>query len=244
MKRLQKTATGRSSRLLTCLTSTTSTAASLKSAYAATKSWPRRARCRCLSASAPPTCGRSTSPCSLKPATRGSPGRTRQTSAPARPCRRRALEQPLHRNYAQHLPNETAVCNLGSINMAKLCARRQVRPRPRSARGAGCYAHARQRYRRQLLPDRKDQALQHAPPPGGPWGSAASGRALQARHQLRLRRGGALLRREHGGYRLPHHPFLALLAKERGTYETYKGSSGTAGIFPQDTLALLEQSAA
>ena len=42
---------------------------------------------------------------------------------------------------------------------------------------------------------------------------------------------------------IAYHAILssALLAKERGTYETYKGSKWDRGIFPQDTLALLEQ---
>lgn len=42
---------------------------------------------------------------------------------------------------------------------------------------------------------------------------------------------------------IAYHTILssALLAKERGTYETYKGSKWDRGILPQDTLALLEQ---
>jgi ribonucleoside-diphosphate reductase alpha chain len=42
---------------------------------------------------------------------------------------------------------------------------------------------------------------------------------------------------------IAYHAILssALLAKERGAYETYKGSKWDRGIFPQDTLALLEQ---
>ena len=42
---------------------------------------------------------------------------------------------------------------------------------------------------------------------------------------------------------IAYHTILAssLLAKERGTYESYKGSKWDRGIFPQDTLALLEQ---
>jgi ribonucleoside-diphosphate reductase alpha chain len=42
---------------------------------------------------------------------------------------------------------------------------------------------------------------------------------------------------------IAYHAILssALLAKERGTYESYKGSKWDRGIFPQDTLALLEQ---
>lgn len=42
---------------------------------------------------------------------------------------------------------------------------------------------------------------------------------------------------------IAYHAILssALLAKERGTYETYKGSKWSRGILPQDTLALLEQ---
>ncbi len=42
---------------------------------------------------------------------------------------------------------------------------------------------------------------------------------------------------------IAYHVILssALLAKERGTYETYKGSKWDRGIFPQDTIALLEQ---
>ncbi|MEK7109367.1 MAG: ribonucleoside-diphosphate reductase subunit alpha, partial [Patescibacteria group bacterium] len=40
-----------------------------------------------------------------------------------------------------------------------------------------------------------------------------------------------------------YHAILSssLLAKERGTYETYKGSKWDRGILPQDTIALLEQ---
>jgi ribonucleoside-diphosphate reductase alpha chain len=42
---------------------------------------------------------------------------------------------------------------------------------------------------------------------------------------------------------ISYHAILSssLLAKERGTYETYKGSKWDRGIFPQDTIALLEQ---
>jgi ribonucleoside-diphosphate reductase alpha chain len=42
---------------------------------------------------------------------------------------------------------------------------------------------------------------------------------------------------------IAYHTILAsaLLAKERGTYESYKGSKWDRGIFPQDTIALLEQ---
>lgn len=42
---------------------------------------------------------------------------------------------------------------------------------------------------------------------------------------------------------IAYHTILssALLAKERGTYETYKGSKWDRGILPQDTLNLLEQ---
>src|SRR3989344_1590150 len=42
---------------------------------------------------------------------------------------------------------------------------------------------------------------------------------------------------------IAYHAILSssLLAKERGTYESYKGSKWDRGIFPQDTIALLEQ---
>ena len=42
---------------------------------------------------------------------------------------------------------------------------------------------------------------------------------------------------------ISYHAILssALLAKERGPYETFKGSKWDRGIFPQDTIALLEQ---
>ena len=42
---------------------------------------------------------------------------------------------------------------------------------------------------------------------------------------------------------IAYHAILSssLLAKERGTYETYGGSKWDRGIFPQDTIALLEQ---
>ena len=42
---------------------------------------------------------------------------------------------------------------------------------------------------------------------------------------------------------ISYHAILSssLLAKERGTYETYKGSKWDRGILPQDTIALLEQ---
>lgn len=42
---------------------------------------------------------------------------------------------------------------------------------------------------------------------------------------------------------IAYHAILSssLLAKERGTYETYPGSKWHRGIFPQDTLTLLEQ---
>jgi ribonucleoside-diphosphate reductase alpha chain len=42
---------------------------------------------------------------------------------------------------------------------------------------------------------------------------------------------------------IAYHAILSssLLAKERGTYESYKGSKWDRGLFPQDTIALLEQ---
>jgi ribonucleoside-diphosphate reductase alpha chain len=42
---------------------------------------------------------------------------------------------------------------------------------------------------------------------------------------------------------ISYHAILSssLLAKERGTYETYRGSKWDRGILPQDTIALLEQ---
>ena len=45
------------------------------------KKWPRRDKFLTTKKSAPPICGRRTSPCCLRPATRGLPGRIRQISA-------------------------------------------------------------------------------------------------------------------------------------------------------------------
>jgi ribonucleoside-diphosphate reductase alpha chain len=78
-----------------------------------TSNWPKKARSRCLKSSAPPTCGRSTSPCSLKPATRGSPGRTLQTSARLRTTSASCTPQPLHRDHAQLFSNRNRRVQLG-----------------------------------------------------------------------------------------------------------------------------------
>ena len=77
--------------------------------------------------------------------------------------------------------DETAVCNLGSVNLPHHVTRRPARPR------RGCSetvahrdAHARQRHRHQLLPHPGGARLEPAPPPGRPRPDGLPGRAARA----------------------------------------------------------------
>ena len=57
-----------------------------------------------------------------------------QRPQPAGPRRGRPQLEPLHRDPAQHQPDEVAVCNLGSVNLAAHVSAEGHRPRPPAAR--------------------------------------------------------------------------------------------------------------
>jgi ribonucleoside-diphosphate reductase alpha chain len=137
--------------------------------------------------------------------------------------------------------NETAVCNLGSINMAKFVEngtfdREQVaRVIPVAMRMLDNVIDV------NFYPteDTKRSNMRHRPVGLGL-------RGLQdALYKVGLNFDSdeAVRFSDETMEAIAYHAILssALLAKERGTYETYKGSKWDRGIFPQDTLNLLEQ---
>jgi ribonucleoside-diphosphate reductase alpha chain len=137
--------------------------------------------------------------------------------------------------------NETAVCNLGSINLAKFVEngvfnREQVaRVIPVAMRMLDNVIDI------NFYPteDAKRSNMRHRPVGLGL-------RGLQdALYKLNLNFDSdeAVRFSDESMEAIAYHTILssALLAKERGTYETYKGSKWDRGIFPQDTLNLLEQ---
>jgi ribonucleoside-diphosphate reductase alpha chain len=137
--------------------------------------------------------------------------------------------------------NETAVCNLGSINMAKFVEngtfnREQIaRVIPVAMRMLDNVIDV------NFYPteDTKRSNMRHRPVGLGL-------RGLQdALYKLGLDFDSdeAVRFSDESMEAIAYHAILssALLAKERGTYETYKGSKWDRGIFPQDTLTLLEQ---
>ncbi|MDO8518303.1 MAG: ribonucleoside-diphosphate reductase subunit alpha [bacterium] len=137
--------------------------------------------------------------------------------------------------------NETAVCNLGSINMARfveagmLNRETVARVVPVAMRMLDNVIDI------NFYPteDTKRSNMKHRPVGLGL-------RGLQdALYKLNLNfdSDAAVRFSDESMEAIAYHAILSssLLAKERGTYETYKGSKWDRGIFPQDTLALLEQ---
>ena len=186
-------APGRSSAPTRCPTCTTSTARAFEAALpratsscaAAGEIWRRADRRRSSSGS---RCSR----CSSRPATRGSPSRTRATSA----ARRTTWASSTPRNLCTEITlntsaDETAVCNLGSIVLDQhLTADGELDHEQAARDDPHRRARARQRHRHQLLPDRGGATREHAPPPGRPRRHGPAVRALPPRHRLRLA-GGA-----------------------------------------------------
>lgn len=136
---------------------------------------------------------------------------------------------------------ETAVCNLGSINMAKFVENAQfnrdtvARVVPVAMRMLDNVIDV------NYYPTEKTRRsnMRHRPVGLGL-------RGLQdALYKLGLNFDSdeAVRFSDESMEAVAYHAILssALLAKERGTYETYKGSKWDRGILPQDTLALLEQ---
>jgi ribonucleotide reductase alpha subunit len=98
---------------------------------------------------------------------------------------------------------ETAVCNLGSVNLLQHLKDGQVDQEKLKKTISGGDAHARQRDRHQLLRREEGARLQHAPPPGRPGPHGLPGRAVRAAHPVRLGRGRAVRRRVDGSHLLP-----------------------------------------
>lgn len=137
--------------------------------------------------------------------------------------------------------NETAVCNLGSINMARFVENGMLN-RETVAR----VVPVAMRMLDNVIDinfypteDTKRSNMKHRPVGLGL-------RGLQdALYKLNLNfdSDAAVRFSDESMEAIAYHAILSssLLAKERGTYETYKGSKWDRGILPQDTLALLEQ---
>lgn len=137
--------------------------------------------------------------------------------------------------------NETAVCNLGSINMARFVeqgrfSREQVaRVVPVAMRMLDNVIDI------NYYPteDARRSNMKHRP----------VGLGLRGLQDALFKMGinfdtdEAVRFSDESMETIAYHAILssALLAKERGTYETYKGSKWDRGILPQDTIALLEQ---
>ncbi len=138
--------------------------------------------------------------------------------------------------------NETAVCNLGSINMAKFVQASGAFDRDLVAR----IVPVAMRMLDNVIDvnfypteDTRRSNMRHRPVGLGL-------RGLQDalyKANITFDSDEAVRFSDESMETIAYHTILAsaLLAKERGTYETYKGSKWDRGILPQDTLTLLEQ---
>ncbi|OGC86254.1 ribonucleoside-diphosphate reductase subunit alpha [Candidatus Adlerbacteria bacterium RIFCSPLOWO2_01_FULL_54_21b] len=136
---------------------------------------------------------------------------------------------------------ETAVCNLGSINMSSF-VREGIFDRDRVARVVPVAMRMLDNViDANYYPTEKTKRsnMKHRPVGLGLRG------LMDALYKLNINFDSdeAVRFSDESMEAIAYHAILssALLAKERGTYETYKGSKWDRGIFPQDTLALLEQ---
>ena len=113
----------------------------------------------------------------------------------------RAPLQPVHRDHRGLLGRETAVCNLGSVNLPPGPARDARRHGLGRAPHHGPYgaAAARPGDRRQLLPEPGGRGVQPAVASGRPRADGAAGRLLRAAAGLRLRRGPRAVDPDPGG---------------------------------------------
>ena len=169
-----------------------------------------------------------------------------QRPLPAGPRRRHPLVQSLHRDHAQHVEDETAVCNLGSIILDEHL----------TADGALDHEKLRETIRiavRALdnvidinfYPTEAARTLQHAPPPDRPRRHGPAVRALPQgdRVRLRRRRSSSTTRSWRRSPTTPTRP-RATSPPSAAPIRRYKGSKWDRGLLPQDTLDLLERSAA
>ena len=129
---------------------------------------------------------------------------------------------------------ETAVCNLGSVNLARAPGRRRRLDEERLAQTVqDGDPDARQRHQHQLLPHRRGAQLEPAAPPDRPRPDGLPGRAVPARHALR----GSATRLSssatviHGADLLQRDPLLIGLA-ERGPTLPTRAPSGTGASCP------------
>ena len=104
--------------------------------------------------------------------------------------------------------SEIAVCNLGSVNLpAHMTARRQGRLHAGPGQAEEDHQHghadARQRHRHQLLRGAEGAQFQRAASPGRPGHHGLPGLPAHDAHAVRERRGGGVLRSQHGGGLLP-----------------------------------------
>ena len=139
-------------------------------------------------------------------------------------------------------PDETAVCNLGSIVLDQhLLRRRRARSRQAARDDPDRRARARRRDRHQLLPDRAGRDRERPPPPDRPRRDGAAVRALPARRRVRLA-GGRRVHRRGAWRRSPTTPTRRRPTSPPSAAPTrsYPGSKWDRGLLPQDTVDLLE----
>jgi hypothetical protein len=130
---------------------------------------------------------------------------------------------------------ETAVCNLGSVNLLQHL-KDGTRPRQAQEDHHGGHAHARQRDRHQLLRRQEGARLQPAPPPGGPGPHGLPGQPVPAAHSYASQEAVEFADRSMEAICYYAYWASTELAAERGRYSSYKGSLWDRGILPLDTL--------
>ena len=157
--------------------------------------------------------------------------------SPAGPRRRHPLEQPLHRDHAQHRSGRDRGLQPRLDRARPAPARRRVaRPRQAARDDPDRRPRARRRDRRQLLPDRAG-----ARPPTAATGRsgsaswACSTRSTAAASRSRATRASTFSDEAMEAIALYAYEASSDLAAERGTYRSYAGSKWDRGLLPQDT---------
>ena len=137
--------------------------------------------------------------------------------------------------------DEVAVCNLGSVNLANHVGSDGLDHDQAGAHGDDGDADARQRHRHQFLHHPGGAPLEPASSPGRARPDGLSGRAADLRIPLRLRRGGAVRRREHGGDLLPCDLGLGRSCRRARPLPSFEGSLWSKGVLPINSIELLAE---
>jgi hypothetical protein len=148
---------------------------------------------------------------------------------------------------------ETAVCNLGSVNLLQHIADGKLDHAKLKRTITHRHAHAGQRDRHQLLRREEGARLQPAPPPGGPGHHGFPGRAVRTAHALRVARGRGVCRPLHGSRVLPRllgidrtgrraRPYSAATKARCGTRASCRWTPWTC--WPKPVAAMWRQTAA